>query len=196
MSQHHNGKRLAVFVSGSGSNLQALLDVERTDATWPGKLVLVVSDKPACYAIERAKQAEVRVFAASPKSFADKAAYERAILDALKSADVDWLVLAGYMRLIGPTLLSAYPDRIVNIHPSLLPAFPGAHAVRDALAAKATQTGVTVHLVDEGVDTGPVLEQVAVDINPDMTEEALLERIHHVEHELYPRVVRRLLVRD
>jgi phosphoribosylglycinamide formyltransferase-1 len=133
------------------------------------------------------------VFAKRTKEYPDKAAYEADVLRALRAAGTEWVILAGYMRIVGPTLLDAYPDRILNIHPSLLPQFPGRTAVADALAAGVTETGVTVHLVDAGIDTGPVLEQVRVPIDPGMTLEALLERVHAAEHQLYPRVIRRLL---
>ncbi|GMA50307.1 phosphoribosylglycinamide formyltransferase [Alicyclobacillus contaminans] len=181
--------RLAVFASGSGSNLQALLDYERAHSDWPAEIVLVVSDKPACTALERARAAGVPTFAVDVKTYPDKAAYEQAVLTALQKSRVDWLVLAGYMRLIGPTLLHAYPERILNIHPSLLPAFPGRTAVRDTLAAGVAVTGVTVHLVDEGMDTGPIVAQQSVPVDSGMTEAELLERIHAVEHVLYPATV-------
>ncbi|GGJ09844.1 phosphoribosylglycinamide formyltransferase [Alicyclobacillus cellulosilyticus] len=186
---------IAVFVSGNGSNLQALLDVERADPSWPACIRLVVSDVPGCRALARAQAAGVEVFAARPADFPDKASFERAVLAKLRARQVEWLILAGYMRIIGPVLLSAYPNRILNIHPSLLPAFPGRHAVRDALAAGVAETGVTVHFVDEGIDTGPVIAQRRVPVRPGMTEEELLAAIHAVEHQLYPEVIRRLLTR-
>ncbi len=181
--------QLAVFASGEGTNLQALLDYQQTHPDWPGEIVLVVSDKPGCRALERAEQAGVAVFVADPRSFPDKAAFEQEILTVLRHHQVSWLILAGYMRIIGPVLLAAYPNRIMNIHPSLLPAYPGRHAVADALAAGASVTGVTVHLVDEGIDTGPILAQEAVPIAPGISDFELLSHIHKVEHRLYPRVI-------
>ncbi|MBX5436379.1 MAG: bifunctional phosphoribosylaminoimidazolecarboxamide formyltransferase/IMP cyclohydrolase [Alicyclobacillaceae bacterium] len=186
---------IAVFASGSGTNLQRLLDVERSDASWPASIRLVVSDKPGCLAVERARRAGVPVFAHSPREYPDKPAFERAVLAALREHGIEWVVLAGYMRIVGETLLGAYEGRMLNIHPSLLPHFPGRQAVRDALAAGVAETGVTVHFVDAGVDTGPIVAQERVAIDPGMTEEELLERIHAVEHELYPRVIRQLLSR-
>ncbi|MCF8566322.1 phosphoribosylglycinamide formyltransferase [Alicyclobacillus tolerans] len=185
---------IAVFASGAGTNLQSILDIEQQDPAWPALTALVVSDKPQCEAVRRAKSAHVSVFARDPKDYADKSAYERAVLAELQKRDVEWIVLAGYMRIVSPVLLNAYRGRILNIHPSLLPKFPGRHAVRDALQAGAVQTGVTVHLVDEGVDTGPILAQRAVAVQPGITEEALLERLHEVEHELYPKVIREVLI--
>ena len=182
----------AVFASGSGSNLQRFIDEARA-GSFPAALALVVSDRPECYAIARAQQARIPVFAFSPKSYPDKAAYEQAILRELQARQVRWLVLAGYMRLIGPTLLEPYRGRIVNIHPALLPAFPGKDAIGQALSAGATLTGVTVHVVDEGVDTGPPIAQMRVPILPDDTAETLAERIHAIEHHLYPAVVADLI---
>ncbi len=182
----------AVFASGSGSNLQRFIDVTQAGG-FPAALALVVSDRPECYAVARAEQAHIPVFAFNPKSYPDKAAYEQAILRELQARRVGWIVLAGYMRLIGPTLLEPYPGRIVNIHPALLPAFPGKDAVGQALRAGAVVTGVTVHFVDEGIDTGPAIAQMRVPILPNDTAETLAERIHAIEHRLYPAVVADLI---
>lgn len=182
----------AVFASGEGSNLQRFIDEVRS-GSFPATLALVVSDRPGCRAVERARLAGIDVYAFDPASFADKAAYERAILGELQCRAVHWLVLAGYMRLLGPTLLEPYGGRIVNVHPSLLPQFAGKDAIGQALRAGVSRTGVTVHFVDEGIDTGPVIAQAPVDIVPDDTAETLADRIHAVEHELYPAVVRSLL---
>lgn len=184
--------KVAVFVSGSGSNLQALIDQQKKP-DWPAEIALVVSDKPACYALERARMSGLSVLASSLRDYPDKAAYEAAILAELRTCQVEWIILAGYMKIVGDTLLDAYPNRIVNIHPSLLPAFPGKQAVKDALLAGATETGVTVHYVDAGMDTGPIIAQERVAIKPQESEESLLERIHRVEHQLYPRVIQSLL---
>jgi phosphoribosylglycinamide formyltransferase 1 len=182
----------AVFASGEGSNLQRFIDEVRS-GSFPATLALVVSDRPRCRAAERARVAGIDVCAFDPTSFADKAAYERAILDELQCRAVRWLVLAGYMRLLGPTLLEPYRGRIVNVHPSLLPQFPGKDAIGQALRAGVSRTGVTVHFVDEGIDTGPVIAQAPVAIVPGDTAETVEERIHAVEHVLYPAVVRSLL---
>jgi phosphoribosylglycinamide formyltransferase-1 len=184
---------IGVFASGNGSNLQALLDYQHAHPEWPGEIVIVVSDKPECYAVDRARQAGIPVFVRAPRVFPDKSAYELEILHKLKEYKVEWLLLAGYMRLVGETLLDAFPQRIVNIHPSLLPAFPGRTAIADALAAGAQETGVTVHYVDAGLDTGPVIAQRSVSVEPGMNEAELVSIIHAVEHELYPLAVEQIL---
>lgn len=186
---------LAVFASGSGTNLQRFIEETRAGGCIPARLALVVSDRPDCYALERARAAGIPVFAFDPKSYPDKAAYEREILDELQTRGVAWIALAGYMRIIGPTLLEPYRGRIVNVHPSLLPRFAGKDAIGQALRAGATETGVTVHLVDEGIDTGPILVQERVAIQPGDSVETLAARIHAVEHRLYPTVVAELVRR-
>ncbi|MGB3261986.1 phosphoribosylglycinamide formyltransferase [Paenisporosarcina sp.] len=182
--------KVAIFASGSGSNFQVI-----TDAAKAGELhadiVAVVTDKPQAFVVERAKTAGVTVVAHRPSDFASKVEYEQAILQELKQLQVEWLVLAGYMRLIGDTLLTAYANRIVNIHPSLLPSFPGKDAIGQALAHGVKVTGVTVHYVDAGMDTGPILSQQAVEVvkgNREQTE----QRIHAVEHELYTKTLQQL----
>jgi len=185
----------AVFASGEGSNLQRFIDEARAK-TFPARLTLVVSDRPGCRAIDRAREAGIDACAFDPKSYAEKAAYEHAVLRELQARDVRWLVLAGYMRLLGPTLLEPYRGRIVNVHPSLLPQFPGKDAIGQALRAGVKRTGVTVHFVDEGIDTGPAIAQWPVDVLPSDTPESLAERMHAVEHRLYPTVVRALFERE
>ncbi|MBE1556622.1 phosphoribosylglycinamide formyltransferase [Sporosarcina limicola] len=175
--------KIAVFASGSGSNFGAIEEACRNGALH-AEIVVMVTNKPDAYVVERAKKAGIQVAAFCPKDFSTKDAYEEAILGTLREVDVEWLILAGYMRLIGQHLLSAYPSRIVNIHPSLLPSFPGKDAIGQAIEQGVKITGVTVHLVDEGMDTGPILAQRAVaviDGDVDKTAEA----IHAVEHELY-----------
>jgi phosphoribosylglycinamide formyltransferase-1 len=189
----------AVFASGSGTNLQRFIEETRR-GRFPAELALVVSDRPGSRSVERARQAGIPIFAFDPKDYPEKAAYEREALRELRARGVGWIILAGYMRIIGPTLLEPYRDRILNVHPSLLPRFPGKDAIGQALRAGADVTGVTVHLVDEGIDTGPILAQRSVAIDPSDTEETLAERIHAVEHQLYPEVVaaviRRLVERS
>ena len=182
----------AVFASGSGSNLQRFIEETRA-GRFPARLALLVSDRPDCYAVTRAREAGVDVFAFDPHAYLEKAAYEREVLRELRARDVEWLVLAGYMRLIGPTLLEPYHWRIVNVHPSLLPRFPGKDAIGQTLRAGVSETGVTVHYVDEGIDTGPIIAQEPVSIRPGDTAETLAERIHAVEHRLYPAVVASLI---
>ncbi len=185
-------KRFAVFCSGNGSNLQALIGA-CGDGRIRGELALVVSDRPDCRGVQRARDAGIPVFAFRPRDYAGKDAYERAIGDRLEEERIDLVVMAGYMRILSPAFVDRFAGRIVNLHPSLLPAFAGAHGIRDAWEAKVPETGVTVHLVDHGVDTGPILEQVRVDIRAGESLEDLEMRIHAVEHEVYPRVVDQLL---
>ncbi|MEK5068389.1 phosphoribosylglycinamide formyltransferase [Sporosarcina sp. FSL K6-1508] len=175
--------KIAVFASGSGSNFAAIEEACSTGEL-NAEIVLMVTNKPEAFVVERAEKSSIPVAAFRPKDFETKDAYEEAILHALRESGAEWLVLAGYMRLVGPILLSAFPSRIVNIHPSLLPSFPGKDAIGQAVAHGVKVTGVTVHLVDEGMDTGQILAQHAVrvvDGNPDKTAEA----IHAVEHGLY-----------
>jgi phosphoribosylglycinamide formyltransferase 1 len=185
-------KKVAVFASGNGSNFQAILDAVEA-GTLKAEISLLVCDRPGAFAVDRAARAEVPFFIFNIKDFTDKAAYEMLILEQLQKLEVHFIVLAGYMRLIGPTLLKAYEGRIVNIHPSLLPAFPGKDAIGQAIAAGVAKTGVTVHYVDAGMDTGEVIAQRSVDIEPGETKESLQTKIQRVEHELYPAVVERLL---
>ena len=169
--------RVVVLASGSGTLLQSLLDSHLRDA-----IVAVGSDVPACTALERAAAAGVPTFCVPMQ--ANRVAWNAELLECLRAAGPDAIVSAGFMRILGPSVIAAYPDRILNTHPALLPAFPGAHAVRDALAAGVTETGCTVHLVDEGVDTGPVLAQEAVPVLPGDDEATLHERIKAVERRL------------
>lgn len=188
-------KNIALFASGSGSNFQAMID-----AVAAGKLSvnisLLICDQPDAFVIERAKRAGVDVFTFRAKDYPDKASYEEEILQQLKEKEVDFIVLAGYMRLIGSTLLKAFEGKIINIHPSLLPSFPGKDAIGQALAAGVKVSGVTIHYVDEGMDTGPIIEQKAVEITENETKESLQTKIHKIEHEIYPAVVQKLLMKS
>ncbi|WP_397540132.1 phosphoribosylglycinamide formyltransferase [Rummeliibacillus pycnus] len=183
---------IAVFASGSGTNFQAIQNtIERGQLN--AKIELVVTDQPGAYVAKRAAEKGIPVLALNPKDFDSKEAYEYEVLNALKENQVEWLVLAGYMRLIGDTLLSAYPSKIVNIHPSLLPAFPGKDAIGQAMAHGVKITGVTVHYVDEGMDTGTIIMQRAVNVI-DGDREKTERTIHEVEHEIYPAALQSLLV--
>lgn len=185
-------KKLAIFASGSGTNFQAIVDAVK-EGRLKAEICLLVCDKPEAYAVERAKKEGIPQFVFRARDYADKAAYETAILEELKARDIDFIALAGYMRLIGPTLLEAYEGRIVNIHPSLLPAFPGKDAIGQAFAAGVKVSGVTIHYVDEGMDTGPIIAQKAVELSENETRESLEEKIHAIEHQLYPAVLQKLL---
>ncbi len=183
---------IAVLCSGSGTNLQAILDAVRAKRL-PARVALVVSDRAGAKALDRARRAGADAQHLSPKAYASRAAYERALIALCEERDVALICLAGFMRILSPVFVRRYANRILNIHPALLPAFPGAHAVRDALAWGAGITGVTVHLVDEQVDHGPILLQEAVVVKPGDTEAGLLARLHRVEHRLYPEAIRRAL---
>lgn len=174
---------IAVFASGSGSNFQAIAEaIEQQEIH--AKIELVITDKPDAYVIQRAESKGIPVLVVRPKAFETKEAYETEILNALKEREIEWLVLAGYMRLIGPTLLGAYGSKIVNIHPSLLPSFPGKDAIGQAMAHGVKVTGVTVHYVDEGMDTGAIIMQRAVEVI-DGDREKTEAAIHAVEHDVY-----------
>ncbi|TWD95652.1 formyltetrahydrofolate-dependent phosphoribosylglycinamide formyltransferase [Neobacillus bataviensis] len=185
-------KKIAVFASGNGSNFQAVVDVVKSGEL-ETEISLLVCDKPGAYAVDRANAAKIPSFIFQAKDYTSKEAYEQAILTELKRYDVDFIVLAGYMRLIGSTLLGAYQGRIVNIHPSLLPAFPGKDAIGQALAAKAMWSGVTIHYVDEGMDTGPIIIQERVRLEENETRDSLQKKIQQIEHKLYPEILQMLL---
>jgi phosphoribosylglycinamide formyltransferase-1 len=182
--------RVGVLVSGGGTNLQALLDA-CAQADFPAELALVVSNVEGAFALERARKAGVAAEVLSHKGFADRAAFETALVERLKAAGVELVCLAGFMRIVGPTFLQAFPQRVLNIHPALLPAFPGMHGPGQALAHGVKLAGCTVHLVDEGTDTGPIVAQAAVPVLPDDDEAKLAARILEQEHRIYPMAVRR-----
>lgn len=183
--------RIAVFASGSGSNFQAIADAANAGRL-DGSIGLLVCDRPNAKVVERARSSGVPVHTFRPKEYESRQAYEREILECLQELRIDLIVLAGYMRILTEVLVDAYWGRMINIHPSLLPSFPGMHAVRQALDHGVKITGVTVHLVDGGLDSGPILAQRALDIGPDDTEETLGERIHRIEHDLYPQVIQEI----
>lgn len=182
--------KIAVFASGSGSNFQAIQEaIERGELH--AEVAVVITDKPGAFVVTRANNFDIPVLEMAPKSFDSKAAYEESIVTELRARNIEWVVLAGYMRLVGDVLLTAYENRIVNIHPSLLPSFPGKDAIGQAMAHGVKVTGVTVHFVDAGMDTGPIIAQAAVDVVPG-DREATEERIHKVEHELYTKTLQSL----
>ncbi len=183
-----NGPKLGVLASGNGSNLGAILDACKRGEL--PEVALVLSDVPGCRALERASSAGVPSVALDLKSFAARLPFEEALLAQLRRAGVELVCLAGYMRLLGQPVLNAYAGRILNIHPSLLPAFPGLHAQRQALQRGVRLSGCTVHFVDAGMDTGPIVGQIAVPVLPEDSEETLSARILEQEHRLYPRAIR------
>ncbi|WP_146951545.1 phosphoribosylglycinamide formyltransferase [Cellulomonas soli] len=175
--------RVVVLVSGAGTNLAALLDVH-DDATWGGRVVGVVSDRSGAGGLSLARAAGVPTAVVAPADFADRPAWDAALAEAIAVFRPDVVVSAGFMRILGAPVLQRFADRVVNTHPALLPAFPGAHGVRDALAYGARVTGCTVHVVDAGVDTGPIVAQAAVAVLDGDDEETLHERIKVVERAL------------
>lgn len=179
--------RVVVMASGEGSNLQALLDAEAAGVLG-ARIVAVLSDRPGARALERARAAgkPAVLLRPDPPGDAGRAAWDRATLRELDRWRPDLVVLAGYMRILGPAVVAAYRHRIMNVHPSLLPAFPGRHAVRQALAHGVKVTGCTVHFVDEGVDTGPIILQAAVPVGEEDDEASLTRRIQREEHRIYP----------
>jgi phosphoribosylglycinamide formyltransferase-1 len=181
--------RVAVLVSGSGTNLQVLLD----DPSIAPRIVLVLSDRPAVKALERAASAGVPALVLRPEDFRDRETFTGAVRDELIAHRVDTVVLAGFMRVLASSFFEAFPDRVLNVHPALLPAFPGGHAVRDALDWGAKVTGVTVHLVDDEIDHGPIVLQEALAVHDDDDWDSLEPRIHEIEHRLLPRAVSALL---
>jgi phosphoribosylglycinamide formyltransferase-1 len=176
------GERIAVLVSGSGTNLQALLD----DPVCCPRIALVLSDRRGVKALERAESRGVEAAVLEPKDFDGRDAFDHAVADLLHGRGIDAVVTAGYMRLLGSAVLDAYAGRWLNVHPSLLPAFPGTHGVADALAHGVKVTGVTVFLVDEGMDTGPIVMQEAIEVRDDDDWDSLEARVHEVEHRLLP----------
>ncbi|MGP4067021.1 phosphoribosylglycinamide formyltransferase [Halobacillus sp. B29] len=188
-------RNIAIFASGAGSNFDAIVQaVERGDLE--ANISLLICDRVGAPVIEKAQRHDIDTVVFTPKVYKNKAAYEAALLEDCRSRNIDYIVLAGYMRLLGPTLLKPYQNRIVNIHPSLLPAFPGKDAIGQALDKKVKVTGVTVHFVDDGMDTGPIIDQEAIRIKEDDTEEDVKQKIQAVEHRLYPEVIQSLLVKE
>ena len=174
-------KKIAVFASGNGSNFQVIAE------QFPVEFVF--SDHRAAYVLERAEKLGVPSYAFELKDFTSKIDYEKALVDLLDQHEIDLVCLAGYMKIVGPTLLAAYEGRIINIHPACLPEFPGAHGIEDAWKAGVDQSGVTIHWVDSGVDTGQVIKQVRVPRLADDTLESFEFRIHETEYQLYPEVL-------
>jgi len=177
---------IAVFVSGSGTNLQAIIDANIESAN----LAVVVCNKPDAYAITRAEKNNIPVELVNHKDFETREDFEKEIIGRIDKYNIKLIVLAGFMRVLSPYLLKKFKNRIINLHPALLPSFPGMRVVKQALDYGVKYTGCTVHFVDEGVDTGPIILQSVVPITDDDTEETLLEKIHREEHSIYPEAVR------
>ena len=184
-------KKLAVFASGNGSNFEAIAKA-CADGSLDAKIVLCVTDKPGAYVTKRAEKYGVPVLEFTPKDFLSKADYEKMLVDRLMTEEVDLICLAGYMRIVGDTLLSAFDGRIINIHPALLPAFKGAHAIKDSFEYGVKVFGVTIHYVDPTIDGGKIISQAAVPYEGDDIDE-LESMIHAQEHILYPATIKKLL---
>jgi phosphoribosylglycinamide formyltransferase-1 len=180
--------KLGVLASGRGSNLQAIIDACETGQI-DAVVALVISDVAEAYALERTRQYGIEAAFIDPSLHRTREEFDAAVLDLLRKHEVELVCLAGYMRLLSPFFIKAYKHRIMNIHPALLPAFPGLHAQRKALQHGVKLSGCTVHFVDEGVDTGPIIIQATVPILNDDTEEGLSARILEYEHQVYPRAI-------
>ena len=180
--------RIAVFCSGSGTNLQAIIDAGKKGDV-KAEIALVVSDVPACFALKRAEKSGIKTLVVERKDFKSKKEFEAEILETLKKERIDLIALAGYMKLFSADFIREYKNRILNIHPALLPSFKGAHGIKDAFDYGVKITGPTVHFVTEDMDAGPVILQTAVKVMEDDTEETLGEAIHKEEHKLYPRAI-------
>jgi phosphoribosylglycinamide formyltransferase-1 len=180
---------LGVLASGRGSNLQAIID-EIEAGRLNASIKLLVVDNPDAYAIERAKKHSIEYLYINPKELPSKGDFFRKIADELKARNVELVVLAGFMRIVRKPLIDAFPNKIMNIHPALLPSFPGLHGQKQAVDYGVKISGCTVHFVDEGMDTGPVIIQAAVTVSPDDTEDTLSERILRLEHKIFPEAIR------
>lgn len=183
---------IAIFASGSGTNFENIVKAIANGTIKSAICKVLIVDKKDAYAIERAKQLNIPYHYVDPKAYGGKAGYETKIKEILDSYEVELIVLAGYMRYIGEVLLTNYPNKIINIHPAYLPNFPGAHGIKDAFDAKVEWTGVTVHYVDEGVDTGEIIQQEKLMIDPSWDLDTLETHVHALEYDLFPRVIEKV----
>ena len=179
---------LGVLISGSGTNLQAMIDAIAAGEL-DAQIVLVISSRPGVKGLERAEAAGIPTLALDPADYADPIAADERIVAALREAGAEYVAMAGYMRMVGAPILGAFPNRVVNIHPALLPAFAGAHGIADAYAYGVKVTGVTVHFANAEMDAGPIIAQRAVEVREGEDIDGLEARIHEVEHEIYPHVL-------
>ena len=182
-------KRIAVFASGFGSNLQALIDYNNKHGL-NGDIVLVFSNNKDAFALERAKKTKIKAVFMDPARYSSREQYDSEIIEILEEEKIDLVVLAGYMFLLSQEFIHRFKNKILNIHPALLPSFKGTHGIKDAYRYGVKVTGVTVHFVDGDLDSGPIILQEAVDIDPDDSVEELEEKIHKVEHKIYPEAVK------
>ncbi len=180
--------KIGVLISGNGSNLQAIIDAI-DDGSLAAEIVLVVSSRPDAYGLERAQRANIPTIALNRDVYKDVTAANILIANSFKDAGAEYLIMAGYMRKVTEEVLSAYPDKVVNLHPALLPSFKGAHAIEDAFAFGVKVTGITIHFANQDYDKGPIIAQRAVEVYETDTLETLEARIHEAEYELYPEVI-------
>lgn len=185
-------KNIAVFCSGNGSNFQTIINSQKRKL-FQARIALMVCDNPNAYAIIRANKVKIPVALIEAKNFPDRLSYDKCIVAILKKAKIDLIVLAGFMRILSGFFIQSFKNKIINIHPALLPSFKGAQGIKDALNYGARITGVTVHFVDEKTDHGPIILQEALKINPADSEGTLAKRIHQVEHRIYPRAIKLFL---
>ena len=183
--------KLGVLLSGSGTNLQAIID-RINDGTLDATIELVVSSRPSAYGLKRAEAAGLQTMTLSKEIYADPILADEVIATELKMHDVDYVIMAGYMRMVHTPLLATFPNRVVNLHPALLPSFKGAHAIQDAYDYGVKVTGVTIHFADDKYDCGPIIAQQALAIEEGWTVEELEEHIHEIEHQLYPDTIQLL----
>lgn len=191
-SATNNLPKIAIFASGFGSNFEAIVNAvenHEIEAT----IACLVVDKPDCFAVQRAINHNIKVISFNPKDFESKMHYESMLVEKLLAENIQLIVLAGYMRIIGDTLLQSFHKKIINIHPALLPAFPGKHGIADAYNYGVKVFGVTVHFVDNGIDTGEIIDQEAFKMKDNQSIDDVETQIHTIEHRLYPRVIKQLL---
>ena len=188
-------RNIGVLISGRGSNLQAIIDAVQ-DGRLMARVALVISNRPDAYGLERARQAGIETLVRDHKAWPSREAYEAVLVEDLRARNVQLVCLAGFMRLLGATFVDAFPTRILNIHPALLPSFPGLHAQRQALEHGVKFSGATVHLVDTNLDAGPIVMQAVVPVFTDDTEDSLSARILAEEHRIYPEAIGRVLDGD
>lgn len=184
--------RLAVLISGQGTNLQSMID-HIAKGFLQAKIAVVISNQPDAYGLQRAHRSQIPTVVISHEMYNQRKLFDRAILHELKRFDAQWVILSGFMRILGAEFLSQYNHRVLNIHPSLLPKYPGLQAIEKAFHNAESETGVTVHYVNEGVDTGPIIMQEKVTIDPSDTLETLEKKVHAVEHQLYPKAIQKVL---
>lgn len=186
-----NPLKIGVLISGSGTNLQAIIDTIKADGL-PVEIVKVISSRPDAYGITRAQNANISVCALNRTVYEDPESADQRIVDEMQAAGAEYVVMAGYMRKLTPVVLQAFPNRVLNLHPALLPAFPGAHAIQEAFDYGVKVTGVTVHFANEDYDKGPIIAQRAVTVEEDWDCDKLESVIHEIEHSLYQEVLRAL----